>query len=139
VLFLCRARRPKQITSATTFGAVRHEGKEKSAVGPSPAIAIGFIMTNSGGILATWLLGSLSPPPCYTKATKTLLIFSILMGLFSALNIVYLRRENKKKGAVCAHTSRHVNFRVAKHLPTRLCAFAALNLPARGVSAIKRI
>jgi hypothetical protein len=27
------------------------------------AIAITFILTNSGGILATWLLGSLSPPP----------------------------------------------------------------------------
>lgn len=71
------------------------------------AIAIGFIMTNSGGILATWLLGALSPPPRYTKATKMLLIFSVLMGFFSALNVVYLGRENKKKEAVRAHTSRH--------------------------------
>ncbi|KAJ6500774.1 major facilitator superfamily domain-containing protein [Mycena sanguinolenta] len=71
------------------------------------AIAIGFIMTNSGGILATWLLGSLSPPPRYTKATKLLLIFSVFMAVFSAVNTVYLARENKKKAAVRAHTSRH--------------------------------
>ncbi|KAK7035945.1 MFS domain-containing protein [Favolaschia claudopus] len=61
------------------------------------AIAIGFIMTNSGGILATWLLGALSPPPRYTKATKILLIFSVFMGFFSAINVFYLRAENKKK------------------------------------------
>jgi sugar phosphate permease len=71
------------------------------------AIAIGFIMTNSGGILATWLLGSLSPPPRYTKATKMLLIFSVMMAFFSALNVIYLQRENKKKAAVRTHTSRH--------------------------------
>ncbi|KIK65255.1 hypothetical protein GYMLUDRAFT_195081 [Collybiopsis luxurians FD-317 M1] len=61
------------------------------------AIAIGFIMTNSGGILATWLLGSLSPAPRYTKATITLLIFSILMALFGGINLYYLWSQNKKK------------------------------------------
>ncbi|KAL0958482.1 hypothetical protein HGRIS_000621 [Hohenbuehelia grisea] len=61
------------------------------------AIAIGFIMTNSGGILATWLLGSLSPAPRYTKATITLLVFSIGMVLFAAMNLVYLRQQNTKK------------------------------------------
>ncbi|KAG9218335.1 hypothetical protein CCMSSC00406_0007294 [Pleurotus cornucopiae] len=61
------------------------------------AIAIGFIMTNSGGILATWLLGSLSPPPRYTKATITLLVFSVLMVVFSAFNLLYLWRQNQKK------------------------------------------
>ncbi|KAJ7700772.1 major facilitator superfamily domain-containing protein [Mycena rosella] len=70
------------------------------------AIAIGFIMTNSGGILATWLLGSLSPAPRYTKATKILLIFSVLMGLFATLNIVYLQSENKKKAAKRTTTPR---------------------------------
>ncbi|KAJ6457051.1 major facilitator superfamily domain-containing protein [Mycena vitilis] len=70
------------------------------------AVAIGFIMTNSGGILATWLLGSLSPPPRYTKATKILLIFSVLMGFFGALNIVYLQRENKKKAVARSNTVR---------------------------------
>ncbi|KAF5364845.1 hypothetical protein D9757_011276 [Collybiopsis confluens] len=61
------------------------------------AIAIGFIMTNSGGILATWLLGSLSPAPRYTKATVTLLIFSVLMALFGGFNLFYLWSQNKKK------------------------------------------
>ncbi|KAJ6630309.1 major facilitator superfamily domain-containing protein [Mycena sp. CBHHK59/15] len=61
------------------------------------AIAIGFIMTNSGGILATWLLGSLSPAPKYTKATKILLIFSVLMGVFALLNIVHLTRETGRR------------------------------------------
>ncbi|KAJ7215320.1 major facilitator superfamily domain-containing protein [Mycena haematopus] len=71
------------------------------------AIAIGFIMTNSGGILATWLLGSLSPPPRYTKATKILLIFSVFMAFFSALNVLYLSHENRKKAEARKHTSRH--------------------------------
>ena len=66
------------------------------------AIAIGFIMTNSGGILATWLLGSLSPPPLYRKATTTLLIFSILMVLIAAANTYYLWSQNKKKAAIRA-------------------------------------
>ncbi|KAF7336987.1 MFS domain-containing protein [Mycena venus] len=60
-------------------------------------MALGFMMTNSGGILATWLFGDLSPAPRYTKATETLLIFSALMGLFSALNIWYLFVQNKWK------------------------------------------
>ncbi|KAJ7611778.1 major facilitator superfamily domain-containing protein [Roridomyces roridus] len=71
------------------------------------AIAFGFIMTNSGGILSTWLLGgSLSPPPLYTKATKTLLAFSAFMGAFAVLNMVYLARENRKKAVVRADVSR---------------------------------
>ncbi|KAJ7611771.1 major facilitator superfamily domain-containing protein [Roridomyces roridus] len=70
------------------------------------AIAFGFIMTNSGGILATWLLGTLSPAPLYTKATRILLSFSVLMGAFALLNILYLTRENKKKAEVRANSSR---------------------------------
>ncbi|KDR84326.1 hypothetical protein GALMADRAFT_707697 [Galerina marginata CBS 339.88] len=64
------------------------------------AIAIGFIMTNSGGILATWLLGSLSVGPRYILATKVLLSFSILMGVFSAMNTWYLWDQNKKKAII---------------------------------------
>ncbi|KAK7035976.1 MFS domain-containing protein [Favolaschia claudopus] len=71
------------------------------------AIAIGFIMTNSGGILATWLLGSLSPPPRYTKATKMLLIFSVLVAVFTALNVWYLAAENKKKAERRKTVGRH--------------------------------
>ncbi|KAJ3743234.1 major facilitator superfamily domain-containing protein [Lentinula detonsa] len=60
-------------------------------------IAMGFILANSGGIVATWLLGSLSPAPRYTKATITLLVFSLLAALFCALNLLYLRVQNGKK------------------------------------------
>ncbi|KAF8519874.1 major facilitator superfamily domain-containing protein [Hysterangium stoloniferum] len=71
------------------------------------AIAIGFIMTNSGGILATWLLGgTLSPPPRYTKATITLLVFSILMVVISAMNTYYLWIQNKRKRSKRAVMSR---------------------------------
>ncbi|KAF8136566.1 major facilitator superfamily domain-containing protein [Boletus edulis] len=61
------------------------------------SVAIAFIMTNAGGILATWLLGSLSPPPGYTKATITFIIMSIGMVVFSAVNLVYLSRTNSLK------------------------------------------
>ncbi|KAF5327673.1 hypothetical protein D9619_005010 [Psilocybe cf. subviscida] len=61
------------------------------------AIAIGFIMTNSGGILATWLLGSLSAAPRYTLATRVLLAFSVVMVVVSGLNTWYLFDQNKKK------------------------------------------
>ncbi|KIY50207.1 MFS general substrate transporter [Fistulina hepatica ATCC 64428] len=61
------------------------------------AIAFGFIMTNSGGILATWLLGSLSTAPRYTKATITLLIMSVLLVVVSIINMLFLWTQNKKK------------------------------------------
>ncbi|KAG6815558.1 hypothetical protein H0H87_000568 [Tephrocybe sp. NHM501043] len=61
------------------------------------AIAIGFIMTNSGGVLATWLLGTISPAPLYTKATITLLSFSVGMVVLTGCNIVYLKGQNRKK------------------------------------------
>ncbi|TFK21501.1 MFS general substrate transporter [Coprinopsis marcescibilis] len=61
------------------------------------AIAIGFIMTNSGGILATWLLGSLSPAPRYVLATKVLLGFSVAMFALTAVNILYLWDQNRRK------------------------------------------
>ncbi|RDB17458.1 hypothetical protein Hypma_001625 [Hypsizygus marmoreus] len=70
------------------------------------AIAIGFIMTNVGGILVTWLLGSLSPPPLYTKATITLIIFSVLMVLLTAANMYYLWDQNKRKAVIRATMSR---------------------------------
>ncbi|KAL4255545.1 MFS transporter superfamily protein [Pleurotus pulmonarius] len=64
------------------------------------AIAIGFICTNSGGILATWLLGSLSAAPRYHSATIVLLVFSVAMALFAAANLAYLARENRLKAEV---------------------------------------
>ncbi|KAG6916595.1 hypothetical protein DXG01_006203 [Tephrocybe rancida] len=70
------------------------------------AVAIGFIMTNSGGVLATWLLGNLSPAPLYTKATITLLVFSVLIVVITGMNITYLSSQNKKKAAIRATMSR---------------------------------
>ena len=64
------------------------------------AIAIGFIMTNSGGILATWLLGSLSLAPRYILATRVLLAFSVLMVAVTALNTWYLWDQNRKKAEI---------------------------------------
>ncbi|KAL1713440.1 major facilitator superfamily domain-containing protein [Schizophyllum commune] len=66
------------------------------------AIAIGFIMSNSGGILATWLLGSLSAAPRYHSATVTMLIMSVLMIVFTGLNLGYLWSQNKKKAQIRA-------------------------------------
>ena len=64
------------------------------------AIAIGFMTANSGGILSTWLLGSLSPPPLYKKATITLLIFAVLMVPISGANMYYLWLQNKQKAVI---------------------------------------
>ncbi|KAJ6561886.1 major facilitator superfamily domain-containing protein [Mycena capillaripes] len=71
------------------------------------AMALGLIMANSGGILATWLFGDLSPAPRYVKATQTLLIFSVFMGLLSALNIWYLSLQNRRKATArgCAEST----------------------------------
>ncbi|KAF9460246.1 hypothetical protein BDZ94DRAFT_1378071 [Collybia nuda] len=63
-------------------------------------------MTNSGGILATWLLGALSPPPLYRKATITLLIMSVLMVVVAGMNTYYLWLQNKKKAMILATMSR---------------------------------
>jgi hypothetical protein len=60
-------------------------------------MALGFAVTNSAGILATWLFGDLSRAPRYVKAAQILLIFSVLMGLVSALNIWYLSVQNQGK------------------------------------------
>lgn len=57
-------------------------------------------MTNPGGILATWLLGSLSAPPRYTLATRVLLAFSVIMVVVSGLNTWYLYDQNRKKAKI---------------------------------------
>ncbi|OAX36211.1 MFS general substrate transporter [Rhizopogon vinicolor AM-OR11-026] len=61
------------------------------------SVAIAFIMTNAGGILATWLMGSLSPAPNYTKATLTNLIMSIASCVLACVNLAYLWRQNRLK------------------------------------------
>ncbi|KAK7034630.1 hypothetical protein VNI00_012272 [Paramarasmius palmivorus] len=61
------------------------------------AIAVAIIMANAGGILATWLMGSLSHAPRYTSATITLVVFSVCMGFGAAGNLWYLSSQNRKK------------------------------------------
>lgn len=64
------------------------------------AIAIVFMLTNSGGILATWLLGSLSPAPKYTKAAITFVVFSVVILLCAVANMSYLSRQNRQKAEI---------------------------------------
>ena len=61
------------------------------------AIAFAFIMTNSGGILSTWLMGSLSAPPKFTKGTIVMLIFATGIVVGNAINMVYISHQNKLK------------------------------------------
>ncbi|KAL4067942.1 major facilitator superfamily domain-containing protein [Scleroderma citrinum] len=61
------------------------------------SVAIAFILGNSGGILATWLLGSLSPAPNYTKATVTFITMSVASVALSTTSLCYLQRQNRMK------------------------------------------
>lgn len=82
---------------------------------------MGFIMTNSGGILSTWLFPT-SEGPSYRRgeslsrsrkqrgttsdelprqtATIVSLSMCIMTGVFAALNLAYLVRKNKEKARV---------------------------------------
>ncbi|KAF5335333.1 hypothetical protein D9611_011736 [Ephemerocybe angulata] len=64
------------------------------------AIAISFVLTNSGGILATWLLGSLSAAPRYEGATKVMLGMAVGMAVLCVGNWGWLWRENGRKARV---------------------------------------
>ncbi|KAG6873062.1 hypothetical protein C0995_003542 [Termitomyces sp. Mi166 len=70
------------------------------------AVAFASSMSNFGGILVTWLFGTLSPPPLYTKATVTLLIFSALTVVITAATVAFFSFQNKKKAAIRATTAR---------------------------------
>ena len=59
-------------------------------------------MTNSGGILATWLLGTLSPAPRYTKAGTTFLVFQVGILVCAQLNLAWLLWRNRWKAEVRA-------------------------------------
>ncbi|KAF7335782.1 MFS general substrate transporter [Mycena venus] len=61
------------------------------------ALAILTIFTNGGGILATWLLGSLSLPPNYTKAALTFTIFSAGELVTVLVVLWYLLAKNREK------------------------------------------
>jgi len=63
------------------------------------AVAIGYIMSNSGGILSTWIF---TKPPRYTTATRINLAFSVAMAFVALANILYLRDQNAKKAMLRA-------------------------------------
>ncbi|KAJ8502571.1 hypothetical protein ONZ45_g11634 [Pleurotus djamor] len=63
------------------------------------AVAAVCMTNNAGGILSTWLLGSLSAPPRYTTASIVLLVCSIGLGTSAVVNMVYLYYMNKKKAS----------------------------------------
>ena len=65
-------------------------------------IAFGFISTNSGGILSTWLFPT-TDAPRYRKATWTALGLTISIVTFAVINSLYLARENKKKSRLERH------------------------------------
>lgn len=54
-------------------------------------------MTSAGAILSTWLLGSLSAPPDYTKAVVTFIIFAVLQLVCVVANLAYCMWQNKLK------------------------------------------
>ncbi|KAG9312678.1 major facilitator superfamily domain-containing protein [Chiua virens] len=61
------------------------------------AIAVTYIAAQLGGILATWLLGYISPGPKYTVATLTFVVMSVCSFVTSAVLFMYLRQENRLK------------------------------------------
>ncbi|KAI6045742.1 MFS general substrate transporter [Pisolithus marmoratus] len=71
------------------------------------SIAFAFVASNSGGILATWLLGSLSPAPNYTAATITFIAMSVGIVVVSSLNLLYLSRENRAKAETRLSMAKH--------------------------------
>ncbi|KAG6914956.1 hypothetical protein DXG01_014255 [Tephrocybe rancida] len=61
------------------------------------AIALGFVMTNVGAIIALWLFSAWSKPPRYTTGTIVLLVFSCMMVFLCFCNLFYLQAQNQKK------------------------------------------
>lgn len=58
------------------------------------AIAIGFMASNIGGILSTWLF---TGPPRFQKATRINLAFSLGMAVSSVSMMAYFRVRNVRK------------------------------------------
>ncbi|KAK0219737.1 major facilitator superfamily domain-containing protein [Armillaria nabsnona] len=66
------------------------------------AAVIAFLLssTSLGGILATWLFGSLSKPPNYNNATIVSIVFSAATIVAALANILWLNAQNKKRRGV---------------------------------------
>ena len=62
------------------------------------ALAALTVCTNSGGVLATWLLGALSAPPRYASAGVVLLVFQLGVALCAGANWAWLRVRNRGRG-----------------------------------------
>ncbi|PBK84175.1 MFS general substrate transporter [Armillaria gallica] len=87
---------PGVYTSAPTL-STWNSANSAPHVRRATAIALGFMMTNAGGILSTWLLGSLSTAPKYVLGTRVMIAFSGGMTLGSALCLGYFVLMNQKK------------------------------------------
>ncbi|KIN95357.1 hypothetical protein M404DRAFT_1007500 [Pisolithus tinctorius Marx 270] len=61
------------------------------------SVAFASVTSTVGGILAIWLLGSLSPGPNYTTATIILMVMSIGIVVLASLNLFYLSHQNRAK------------------------------------------
>ena len=61
------------------------------------AIALGYIATNSGGIVSTWLF---TDPPRYQKAARINLIFSLVMAVCCVIIVVYFTVRNAQKASL---------------------------------------
>ncbi|KAL0960727.1 hypothetical protein HGRIS_005752 [Hohenbuehelia grisea] len=70
------------------------------------SIALICMATNAGGILSTWLLGSLSAPPRYTTGTIVLLVSAACLSLSAAANVAYLWYQNRRKAEIRAVSQR---------------------------------
>ncbi|KAM0749079.1 MFS general substrate transporter [Meredithblackwellia eburnea MCA 4105] len=60
------------------------------------AVAFGFIMTNSAGIMSTWLFPT-NEAPSYRRGTIVNLSMALMTALFGAINLLYLSYANKQK------------------------------------------
>jgi hypothetical protein len=65
-------------------------------------IVIGFIFTNCGGILSTWMYPA-TEAPRYKTGTSVLLAMSLVICLFAALNMIQLFFTNKSRARRIAH------------------------------------
>lgn len=61
-------------------------------------ITMGFVATNSGGILSTWLFPT-NEAPRYHRGTSVLLGLSAAICFWTVLNMLYLHHQNRKRAA----------------------------------------
>ncbi|PBK80201.1 MFS general substrate transporter [Armillaria gallica] len=87
---------PSVYTATPTLGSW-NASNSAPHVRRATAIAVGFMVTSAGGLLSTWLLGSLSTAPEYVLGTKVLVAFSVGMLVGSVLCIGYFVWMNRRK------------------------------------------